>query len=361
MDRRSFLTGAAAAGMLAADPLRGITLPQDSPPTDGFQETTPEQIAAVKRGLDYLARIQTRSGGIGQAAPVAFTSLAALAFMASGSTPTRGPYATNLMNALKFIMRNKTQNGYLNEGGGGIRGAGGSGMHGHGFALLFLSELYGMCGETSDQVGDESVREAISRAIRVTEHAQDPTGGWYYGPNPSGHEGSVTITQVQALRAARNAGFQVSQKTIDKGISYIKKSTASDGTIMYQLGMGGHVSYPLTAAGACVYAYYGIYEGDEVTRCAKAMFEFITGRRPGGRGGHDFYAHFYAGQACFFMKRKDLKFWTEGYTRIRKELLQSQNKGSGNWAGDGYDGSFGTACACLVLQIPNRLLPIFQD
>lgn len=360
MDRRTFLRGSAAAGVLAATP-RVLFGQDQEPPGPGFQEMTAEQAAAAKRGLDYLARVQGRSGGIGQTCQVAFTSLAALAFMASGSTPTRGPYSENLRNALKFIMRCRTKKGYLNEGGGGGRAMGGSGMHGHGFALLFLAELYGMCGDLSDQVGDDSIKEAITLACRVTEGAQDPNGGWTYDPNPNGHEGSVTITQVQALRAARNVGVNVSQKVIEKGISYIKKSTASDGTIMYSLGGGGGGSYALTAAGACVYAYYGIYDGPEVGKCMKALYDFVTGKRGGGRGGHDFYAHFYAAQACFFMKRKEMKFWTDGYARIRKDLLQSQNKSSGSWSSDGYDGTFGTAVAALVLQIPNRYLPIFQD
>ena len=357
MERRTFLQGAAAAGFLAAAPA-GVRALQEQP-APGFQEVTPDQVAAVKRGLDYLARIQGRSGGIGQTCQVAFTSLAALAFMASGSTPSRGPYSQNLLNALKFIVKNRTVKGYLNEGGG--RGMGGSGMHGHGFALLFLSELYGMCGDMSDQVGDESIKEAITKAVRVTEGAQDPNGGWTYDPNPNNGEGSVTVTQVQALRAARNVGINVNPKTIDKGISYIKKSTSADGTIMYSLGQGGGGSYALTAAGACVYAYYGIYEGPEVSKCMKALYDFVTGKRAGARGGHDAYSHFYAAQACFFMKRKEMKFWTDGYPILRKELLQSQNKSSGSWSNDGYDGSFGTACACLVLQIPNRYLPIFQD
>ena len=61
------------------------------------------------------------------------------------------------------------------------------------------------------------------------------------------------------------------------------------------------------------------------------------------------------------MKGQNEKFWTEGYPMVRKALLQSQDKGTGGWTQDRYGGAFGTACACLVLQIPFRLLPIFQD
>ena len=104
------MTGALAV----PSPLRASLL-QDPP----FVEVLPEQISAVKRGLDYLAKIQSRSGGIGVQAPLAFTALAGLAWMAGGSTPTRGPYATNVMNALRFVLRcAKGSTGYINEGAG---------------------------------------------------------------------------------------------------------------------------------------------------------------------------------------------------------------------------------------------------
>jgi len=356
IDRRTFLKGAAMTGALAAPgPLRAALLQEPSP----FIEILPEQIGAVKRGLDYLAKIQTRRGTVGTQAPLAFTALAGLAWMAGGSTPTRGPYASNVMNALKFVLScGRGSTGYLNEGAG--RMAGGSGMHGHGYALLFLAELYGMCGDLADSVTDESVRDAIVRGVAVTERAQHSAGGWTYDPRPDGHEGSVTVTQVQALRAARNIGVNVSQKVIDKGISYIKKSTNSDGTIMYMLGQGSHATYPLTAAGACVYAYFGLYDDPMGQKCMKAMFEFVMGKRPGQNPQFDSYATFYAGQACFFMKRKEPKYWIEGYAKLRKQILAGQSK-NGSWVTDGYEGAFGTPCATLILQIPYRILPIFQD
>ena len=356
IDRRTFLKGAAMTGALACPaPLRAALL-QESP----FIEVLPEQVAAVKKGLDYLAKIQNRSGGIGVQAPLAFTALAGLAWMAGGSTPTRGPYAANVMNALRFVLRcARGSSGYLNEGAG--RMAGGSGMHGHGYALLFLAELYGMCGDLADSLGDDNVREAIVRAVLVTEKAQaKPAGGWYYEPTPGQHEGSVTVTQVQALRAARNVGVRVSEKCVEMGVTYIKKSTNPDGTIMYMLGGGSHASYPLTAAGACVYSYFGLYDDPQGQKCMKALYEFIMGKRAGSNQNFDSYATFYAGQACFFMKRRDPKYWTEGYAKIRKQLLSTQSK-SGAWMNDSYEGCFGTSCATLVLQIPFRILPIFQD
>ena len=88
------------------------------------------------------------SSSVGSKYLVAFTGLAGLAFLANNSTPYRGTYAKNVRDALKFILRNTSKVGYINEAAG--RGLGGSGMHGHGYATWFLAELYGMCGDTAE-------------------------------------------------------------------------------------------------------------------------------------------------------------------------------------------------------------------
>mgnify|MGYP001572702808 CR=1 FL=1 len=224
--RRDFLRNVSAAGPAAL--FLPSLLAQEAQPSS-LVEVTGEQREAVRRGLDHLAKLQTRSGAIGMSTQVAFTSLACLAFMANGSTPRRGMYAKPLREGLQFILRCCGQSGYINESAG--RGMGGSGMHGHGYATWFLAELLGMCGG-DDVIGDETVKEKLVKAVKVIEASQDPNGGWTYEPSPYGHEGSVTVTQAQALRAARNVGVAVSTKTINKGVDYIKKSTMGDGTIV---------------------------------------------------------------------------------------------------------------------------------
>ena len=356
MKRRDFLGGAALGASAWAFP--SLLRAQDAPRGD-FQDVTREQLDAIDRGLTWLGKNQYSSGAIGSTCQTAFTGLAGLAFLANNSTPYRGKYAKQVRGCLKFILKCSSRvSGYINEAAG--RGLGGSGMHGHGYATWFLAELYGMCGDTSD-LGDESVKERLQKAVQIIQQSQDPNGGWTYEPQPYGHEGSVTITQVQALRSARNAGIMVDKKVIDKGIDYIRKSTMADGTVAYSLGSrGSGGTYALTAAGMTVFAMYGIYDAPEVKRGMKALMEFLTGGRHRG-GHHDYYAHLYAGQACFFAKSKDPAFWTKGYDVVRREILNGQDKTTGCWANDGYGGAFGTACSTLVLQIPLRYLPIFQD
>src|SRR5256885_17040179 len=65
-------------------------------------------------------------------------------------------------------------------------------------------------------------------------------------------EGSVTITQLQGLRAARNAGIVVPKSIIDKATKDLKDCTTPRGGVSYSLAHGaaaaGGERPPLTAA-----------------------------------------------------------------------------------------------------------------
>ena len=76
-------------------------------------------------------------------------------------------------------------------------------MYGHGFATLFLGEIYGM------NPADERVRDALGRAVRLIVNSQNDEGGWRYNPVPFDADVSVTICEIMALRSARNAGIKV--------------------------------------------------------------------------------------------------------------------------------------------------------
>ena len=70
---------------------------------------------------------------------------------------------------------------------------------GTGLRRLFLAEVYGMSP-------DPRLETYLRKAIRLIEYSQGAMGGWRYQPRPDQSDISVTICQVMALRAARNAG-----------------------------------------------------------------------------------------------------------------------------------------------------------
>jgi hypothetical protein len=49
--------------------------------------------------------------------------------------------------------------------------------------------------------------------------------------------------------------------------------------------------------------------------------------------------------------------WGQWFPAIRDELIASQN-GQGWWQ-SGHGNAYGTAMALIVLQMPNRYLPVF--
>jgi hypothetical protein len=107
-------------------------------------------------------------------------------------------------------------------------------MHGHGFALMFLASVYGMITKESLR---RQVGETIRKAVTLTSQGQSAQGGWTYIPG-AGDEGSVTVTQVQALRAAHNAGFLVPKAVIEEAGNYLEKCRTPEGGIQYSFRFG---------------------------------------------------------------------------------------------------------------------------
>ncbi len=317
------------------------------------QHMTRDAVAAVERGLQYLQRTQSNDGSWkgtadGSAYPVSMASLAGMALLAHGDTPTRGPYADTLAAAVKYVTSEARPDGLISVGA-----ANGRTMYGHGFGLLFLATTYGM---ETDQRTRQRMHAAITNGIRLTASAQSPRGGWYYTPN-SGDEGSVTVTQLQALRAAENSGFTVPQDTVTRAIHYLELCQGPEGGIVYSYGSGGGSRLAISAAAiTCLYSV-GEYESDLAEDCLKFVWDSINAREiQWSMGGHSFYGHYYAAQS-FYQAGDD--YWANYFPSIRDQLLAKQNR-DGSWDGDGIGPVYGTALACTILQLPYKYLPIYQ-
>ena len=307
--------------------------------------------ASIDKALEFLAREQAKDGcwrsggGYGQY-PCAMSALAGLALLASGSTPTRGPYAKNVRRVTRYLLGQQQQNGLIaapiEEG---------RSMYGHGFGLLFLSQVYGMEEDVQKQ---RRIKDACKRAITLIARSQSADGGWLYTPDSGGDEGSVTVTQVQALRGCRNAGIFVPKKTIDNAIRYIERSQSGDGGIRYSVRSSG--SRPALTAAACAVLYNaGAYDSKIADRAFKYAWDHC--QPMGGRQqGHYFYTQLYMSQACW---QKGDQHWDNYFPKIQRRLLTTQ-QGNGSWNGDHVGLVYGTAIGLLILQIPYNKLPILS-
>lgn len=315
-------------------------------------EMTPQLDDAVARGLAKLAQSQKPDGSWGEAQfgrTVAVTSLACLAFMADGNLPGRGAYGDNVSRGLEYVLKNASESGLL------ATETANSPMYGHGFATLFLGEVYGMTQGGGDTELSDRVHRTLLRAVRLIEGTQNGEGGWRYNPVPFDADTSVTICQIMALRSARNAGLEVSKEVIDKAVEYVRSCQNPDGGFRYQATMGPS-AWPRSAAGVASLQYAGIYKDRALDSGLGYVF---TTAMPGGGDDtaiHYYYGHYYAVQAMFLAGGNS---WARWWPAIRTEILRMQRP-DGGWLDTSVGDEYGTAMALIILQMPKRYLPIFQ-
>ena len=309
---------------------------------------TADTTRAIDNGLEFLSERQLEDGSFGTsgyARNVAVCGLSGMAFLSSGSTPTRGPYAKQINHCIEYILSQTSDTGFIAAPDATSRGP----MYGHGFATLFLCEAYGMSNQPE-------LRDRLGQAVELIVGSQNAEGGWRYKPQPSDADVSVTVCQVMALRAARNVGIAVPRETIDQAIVYVKGCQNEDGGFRYTLASGENQSqFARSAAGVVALYNAGIYDGPELTSGLDYLEQFRPSKENSVRAGYYFYAHYYTVQAMWHAGGER---WQRWYPAIRDELITRQ-RADGSW-NDAICSEYGTAIACIVLQVPNNYLPILQ-
>lgn len=334
--------------------------------------------AAAARGLVWLAARQTKTGAypaiVGHkmnndyveldiALPVAaqreqgrghlgVTALCGMAFLAGGHLPDRGLHGTTVQRTIDYVTQHAQENGFLSDSG--------TRMYSHAFATLFLAEVYGMAG-------DDRCKLALERAVNLIVDSQNAHGGWRYNPFDRETDLSVTVCQLQALRAARNIGIKVPDDTIRRALDYVKHSQVrgrrrGGGQFFYKIhGRGAYDKpdeYAINAAALTALASAGVYD-PELHQPTLDFLEREYGDVADYRSRHYFfwYGNYYACQA--FFQTGGSRF-TRYYERLAGDLLAMQRP-DGSWANDvGPGDEFATAVACLLLLLPQQYLPIFQ-
>jgi len=313
---------------------------------------TPEAEQAIQKGLAHLARTQARNGswraqGPMGVYPCAMTALAGLALMAGGNTPSEGEYAENVRRAVYYTLSCANRTGLITVMAEEERP-----MYGHGFSMLFLAQAYGAEQDVDLQ---RRIHDVLARAVALTAKSQSGQGGWYYTPDANTDEGSVTVTQIQALRACRNAGIKVPKSTIARACEYIGKCAESDGGISYSVQARGSRP-PITAAAVAVLYNAGQYENPVALRALEYTKKQIRSGGATAFGGHGFYGLLYASEAIFLTSAEE---WRAFFPKARDDILRRQNK-DGSWPGDSVGETYGTALALVILQLPYQYLPILQ-
>ncbi|MCA8993980.1 MAG: terpene cyclase/mutase family protein [Planctomycetaceae bacterium] len=319
------------------------------------QTTNADVDRSVNRALDYLARQQRRQGyweANGGQYRIAMTALSGIAFLSEGSTTTRGKYAPTVRRAVDFLLGSAQPNGLIGYSDDYHY------TYGHGFSMLFLSEVY---GEEEDADRRAQLKRVLERAVRFSGEAQTSRGGWGYVSARDGNdfdEGSTCVTQVQGLRACRDAGIAVPKEVIERAKRYIHDCMTTDGGIHYSI-KGGGARAPITAA--AVASMYSAGEYGETDDVQKMMDYCQKNIWPGGGGvgaqgfGHWHYMHYYFAQVMY----RDEKQWPKYSKELTQVIINSQSP-DGSWQ-EGHVGSvYVTAINATILQLEKAHLPIFQ-
>jgi hypothetical protein len=307
---------------------------------------------AIEKGLPALVALQHGDGSFSEIHGV--NALCGMALLASGSTPTRGPYRLASQRCLEHLLSVQDPlTGYIGDPQGT--------MYSHGFATLYLAECYGM-------TGNDQVREALAGALDCIFRSINHEGGWRYDPAEGDADISVTVCQINAIRAAYNVGLggETAQEVVGRALQYVRSCHNGDGTFRYRAdmgrGQGGHrgpEAVPRAAAGVMSLMGGGVYNlSDPAVGNGLALLREFADDHAIGKGHYFWYGQYYAAQALFMSR--DPADW-ERYWPILGALIPDLQSPDGRWrAPDDWGPAFNSAMALLLLQIPNQYLPIFQ-
>jgi hypothetical protein len=306
----------------------------------------------VTKGLDWLATQQSRRGswdadGIYTSA---MTGMSGIALLAEGSTTSQGKYAPNIRSAVDYLVSKSRRNGLIGDDNDDRY------TYGHGFALLFLSQVF---GEEEDESRREDIIDVMTRGIHFCGEAQTKSGGWGYVSAKDGSnfdEGSTTVTQVQALRGCRNAGVLVPKEIIDRGTAYIRRCAVNDGAggIQYNVNGGGGRP-PISAAAIVCLCDAGEYDDVFVPNLLRYVERNLS-NVGSASDGFWHYAHYYYAQVKY---RQGGKEWEEYRNRLFRRLINEQES-KGSWSTGPIGRVYLTANNLTILQLENGTLPIYM-
>jgi len=327
----------------------------NSPPTLFGQVSDEEWNRVVSKGLDWLANNQSRRGHWDSDGryPSAMTGMAGIALLAEGSTTTQGKYAPNIRAAVDFLISKSRKSGLIGDENDDKY------TYGHGFALLFLSQVI---GEEEDEECREELIDVMTRAVLFCGASQTTAGGWGYVSAKDGNdfdEGSTTITQVQALRGCRNAGIPVPKEIIDKAIEYIHKCAIQEGRggIQYSLKSGGGGRPAISAASIAALFNAGEYDDKFVPNLLVYVDQHL-GDINNNSQGFWHYAHYYYSQVKYRQGGENPKEWEDYRNKLFVRLFKEQQN-DGAWHG-GYGRVYITSNNLTILQLDNGTLPIYM-
>ncbi len=354
------------------------TLPNFEGPVEGQEGIDFQTRQIFDRGLAYLAANQkpdgTWSGKLviggygsgadpqGEGATNGETALSLMCFLASGEDPNFGKYSRNVRNAVRaLLLTQNPKSGYI-----------GKNMYEHGFAMLALSEAYGIIDETRIKFPEGLVRKpTIAKALELAVgcamagQKNNAYNAWTYGPkNQRNNEGTRADTSVSGavlmgLLGVRNAGIKIPDTVIDQALEYFRTMTM-DGQTGYAQSMQWATPETRSAISALVMTIGKRTHWDEFQKIPKFIamdLRFVDQQHP-------FYSRYYMAQALF---QVDMESWRKWHVNQRNLVGEMQledgsiiPKNKMGFTSTYQTPTYTTAFSLLALALEYRTLPIYE-
>ncbi len=324
------------------------------PPSTRVSEAIPRDVREIyDRGLAYLVSSQSEDGSWasrgGENGP-GVTGMALMVLLASGEDPNFGQYSNQIRKGLRhMISQQNADTGIL-----------GNSMYHHGFGMLALAEAYGAVDDHGWQAATgeskmRSIGQALELAVRgaVTSQKKNPLGAWRYSPDAKDADTSVSGAVLVGLLAARNAGIEVPDESIDKAINYYTKMTSTSGQVGYSGGFGGFgESIPRTSIATLVFA---VARRKDLPQFKAAINNLTQNLEAQQNQHYAEYGRYYQAQALF---QGDVAAW-EKWNKLLVKQLKTAQAADGSFSSQ-FGPTVGTSLNLLALALNYRFLPIYE-
>ncbi|MFA7004568.1 MAG: DUF6288 domain-containing protein [Verrucomicrobiia bacterium] len=329
---------------------------------------------AVYRALNWLQKSQNPDGSWGGSRKASMTGLALLTMLAHGETQTSKQYGETVQKGVQWLMDTgrKNKNVFAAQ----------NVEYQHAIATYALAEDYALT-----QIGD--LLTVLEGAVEKIVTSQSPTGAWEYGYNnkmtrpderPFGGDLSISGWNIQALKAAKNAGVRVKglDEAMRKALDFCK-AVYDDKTHRFGYAKKGGGSEGLLGVGILSMMFLGAGDSKEARGAireasAKVKCDWSKAREANS------YVWYYITQAMF---QGGGSYWVSWNREFRDTLLKNQ-MADGHWTvpgsrddvpvrppnadekwhaqvGDPKDSPvYHTTMLCMMLEVYYRFLPTFK-
>ena len=335
---------------------------------------TNESEKAVEASLKWLAAVQSLAGNwdanrwgsglvrvdeegvdrqnAGREADTGLTGLTVLAFLGAGYTHEKGPYQKNVENALRWLIKQQDESGFL--GGNATHYAR---MYCHGMATYALAEAYGM----SDAQSRQWLRGPLEKAIEYTlDFQHDTDGGWRYEKGKMG-DMSMFGWHLMALKSAEINGIPIPEKHKQLMSDFLRTHSLGSNKGLAAYRPGKPITPAMTAEALFCKQMLGLKRDDPQS---KEAVEYLTNNLP-RRSRFNLYYWYYGTLA---MRNYGGRDWDQWNNQVRELLIREQRQVgtlAGSWDPDGPWGRYGgriysTALSTLSLEVYYRFLPLYK-